>query len=327
MSHALISGDKPHQETIDAGKGILSQPKCPVRYISLLKDLAEAVHFLLRRCGAVLGLLLHCIDAVAVLSVLLHAVKGMVCKLEQLIIIPAELGNSNRTHGYAEGNVHILPQDRLCTLQKLFIHHFGKCSDPRLFSGAGHKARELIPANPPAHIFIREMLSHQVSETFQNGISEIMAIEIVHQLKAVQVDHQKVALLFGTGLGQGTERTALVQKSRHLIHVGFLGQITDLLPAVQDILYPAEQHVRAEGLMDEVRCTQVKALALGFLCVICRHIHDGDLIAVGFQQGLMHLEAVHARHQKVCQDHIRFLLRIDIQCFPCVIRTNDLVLR
>ena len=106
-----------------------------------------------------------------------------------------------------------------------------------------------------------------------------MAVDVVHRLEAVEVDHHQDArrvladdadLLLGGGF---------VEKPGHRIGHGCLAQPRDLLNGLQDIADPPQQDIGTEGLANEIERAVLKALALCLIITVSSHEHEGDLSA------------------------------------------------
>ena len=91
----------------------------------------------------------------------------------------------------------------------------------------------------------------------------------------------------------------------HLVH-----QIPLEPHQLDGVAHPQGQHLRVEGLFDEIHRPQAQSLHLGLKALVRRQEDDGDLLAgdhLRFQP-LHGLKPVHPRHLDIQEDQVRVIV-------------------
>ena len=110
-----------------------------------------------------------------------------------------------------------------------------------------------------------------------------MAVDIVYELKRIQVDHHKTAGGTRAHLGEFHACCTLVKESCKLIDRGFALQIVHLLGIRHDIVDPSKENIRIKRLSDKVRYAYLKTSCFCINILICgeknnRSLHKPSLL-------------------------------------------------
>ena len=232
------------------------------------------------------------VEADPVLAVLLHDIQGAIRLLDQLIIISSLLRDHNSSKRSPERDLHILSHQFLCHRHDLPVHAGRHLTEDRLILHSLHEHGEFISTHAAADVLDLRIADQDRSKALQDSVSHIMTIQIIDQLKAVQVHHEQRSGFLLARCGKHLRRTVLIQKSCQTVDGGFLCQTADLFQVLHDILHPSQQGFRPEGLTDEIGGSEIKSLILHILCIIRSHIHDPHILTVFLLQDLMHLKTV-----------------------------------
>ena len=241
------------------------------------------------------------------LPVLLHAVQRLVRLLVEHLEHRALVRDGDGADGGAQGDTHILAHQLLGGVQDLLVDDAGLVRDDGLVLDVLAEHDELVAAHAPRDIGGTDDAADDLREADQNTVAHAVAIDVVHQLEAVQVHHHQRAGGLGADVDQHLGGVGLVQQAGHGVGLRLGLQALDalhVLDLAHDVVHAAQQHLRLEGFPYVVHGAALEAAALVVLPLVGGHENDGDQAVVTHLQTLLQLQTGHVRHDQIREDHV-----------------------
>ena len=207
------------------------------------------------------------------LAVLLDLVEGLVGLLGEFLKIGALVGDDDGPHRRAQRNIHIRPHEGLGGFQKHFVNLLCLLRDKGLVAHVAAEYNELVAADSPGHVGSTDNTAQDFAEPDEHLVAHGVAVEVVDEFEAVQVDHHEHAVLLGADFREGLLDECLVEEARHGVGLKDGTQAADLFGVLNlphGVVDTPEQDFGLEGLADVVDSAGGQSEALAFLMLVGR---------------------------------------------------------